>query len=60
MASREDWFAAGWFATTLFFLLHISGSLLLGWTTSHPTWWVALLFAIGNGLLTFADYHGFV
>lgn len=60
MASREEWFAAGWFGATLMMALHIGGQVLLGWDTGHPTYWVALGFLLVNAAATGADYHGLI
>lgn len=60
MASRAEWFAAGWFAATLLMVGHIAGSELAGWTTAHWTYWAALAVLLVNTALTATDYHGLI
>lgn len=60
MASRAEWFAAGWFAATLLMVVHIAGSELAGWSTTHWTYWTALAALLGNTALTVGDYYGII
>lgn len=48
MPSKTDLQAATWLGACVFMLLHVVGLALFGWSTAHPTWWVALAFLLGG------------
>jgi len=48
MPSKADLHAASWVGACAFMLLHVVGLALYGWSTTHPTWWVALAFLLGG------------
>lgn len=60
MASRAEWFAAGWFGATLLMVVHLAGQYLAGWTLTHWSYWLALGALMVNSALTIGDYHGWI